>query len=136
MNDNIKIAESIAEKLNFNTIREFLVKPLDPVKVKKEFTVPVPAKEQKGKDENGIDAIDFNETKTEVKEVDSDYRKGIVIKVPYDYTKWDESEKVKSMPIHVGDTIIFPAKSARIFDLFKDSALVREYDIVAVETNA
>ena len=69
--------------------------------------------------------------KKEVKEVDSDYLTGIVLKVPYRYTKWMENEKSYDLPpIHVGDTIFYKARHFEYFDLVKDSHLVRQFDII------
>jgi hypothetical protein len=106
-----------------------LVKPLDPVKVKKEFSTPVAKGEPKA-DENGIEAQDFDEVKTEVKEVNSDYRRGIVLKQPvwYPADEMKENEIIKT-----GDVVLFRDTTGAFFDLVKDSKLIRLYDIVAVE---
>ena len=126
--DQAPVAEVIENKIPYEMLDNFLVKPLDSIKVKKEFKVPV-AKDEKV-DENGIKAKDFDEVKTEVREVDSDYRKGVVIKIPFSYK---QSHELKE--INVGDIIIFrdSPMSAINFDLLKDSKLVRYYEIVAVE---
>lgn len=126
------LANSISEKIPYEFSRVFLVKPLPVEKVKKEFTVPV----EKGKttDDNGVEAVNFSETKTEVKEVDSDFMKGIVLKVPHDYMNQMKyiDDKLKPIEINVGDTLIF-RRSNRYFDLVKDTRLVEIYDIIAVE---
>ena len=70
--DQSELAESVAEKIKYEFFDHFLVKPLDPVKVKKEVS-KLPNKKPV-KDENGIEAVDVDEVETEVKEVDSDYR--------------------------------------------------------------
>lgn len=59
--------------------------------------------------------------KTHTKEVESDFAKGIVLSIP---TSTDST-------IKVGDTIVYPKKFAKDFDLFKDSQLVKPYDVVA-----
>ena len=132
--DQSPLAESIAEKIAYEFIDSFLVKPLDPVKVKKEFSTPVDTTIRK--DENGVEAQDFEEVAKEVKEVDSDYRKAVVIKTPYSYNKFvdDESNEDKNMyKINVGDVVIFRDVMGRPFDLVRDSRLIRYFDIVAVE---
>lgn len=122
--DQSELAKDISSKIPYEFTDSYLVKLLDPIKVKKEFQVPVPKDEKPKKDENGIEAVDFEETRTEIKEVDSDYRKGVVLKVPY----IDTMHQIK-----VGDVIVFRDATTRFFDLLKDSKLVRSYDIVAVE---
>lgn len=122
--DQSELATDVASKIPYEFTDCFLVKLLDPIKVKKEFQVPVPKDEKPKKDKNGIEAVDFEETRTEIKEVDSDYRKGVVLKVPY----IDTMHQIK-----VGDVIVFRDATTRFFDLLKDSKLVRSYDIVAVE---
>lgn len=126
MIDQRELAESVAEKIKFKFFDYFLVKPLEPVKVKKEFSKPV----SKGtsKDDTGVEAQDFDEVETEVKEVDSDYRKGIVIKCPTYY----EDPGVKKN-INVGDVVIFRDAAGLRFDLVKDSRLLRLYDILGIE---
>lgn len=132
--DQSELANSVAEKIPYEFIDSFLVKLLDPIKVKKEFQVPVSKDDKPKKDKNGIEAVDFEETKTEVKEVDSDYRKGVVLKVPYSYTAQLTDEKLSYIPtIKVGDIVLFRDVATRYFDLLKDSKLIKQYDIVAIE---
>lgn len=131
-NDNAKIAESLSEKINYEFVRNFLVKPLDPIMIKKEFETPIPSKTEPTKDENGIEATDFEEVKKEIKEVESDYRKGIVLKVPVEYTRQMNDEKFPATPIAVGDTIVYRARSAYGFDLLKDSQMIDAYSIIAI----
>lgn len=133
MEEKDKLVESVSEQINLNTIRQFLVKPLDPIMVKKEFSKPIPADKQKGKDKDGVDAVDYDKVETEIKEVESDYRKGVVLKVPFEYGEQMKSEAFPTLPIHVGDTIIYNAHAGKWYDLLKDSVLVSPYDIVGVE---
>ena len=86
--DQSQLAEDVAKKIRYEFKDKFLVKPLDPVMVKKEFT-KLPENKQAVTDENNIEAVDIAEddVKTEIKEVEADYRKGVVLKVPYDYQK-------------------------------------------------
>ena len=75
--DQAILAEDLSKQIKYSFLDFFLVKPLDPIKVKKEFSKPVPTGTP-AKDENGIEAQDFDSVETEVKEVDSDFRRGIV----------------------------------------------------------
>lgn len=127
--DQSALAESVANGVKYEFPDFFLVKPLDPIKVKKEFSKPVSDGKPK-KDKNGVEAQDFDKVETEVKEVDSDYRRGIVIKCPL---YWENREKPESWDITVGDTVIFRETAGLRFDLLKDSRLLRQYDIIGIE---
>lgn len=128
--DQSVLAEDVASKIKYQFLDYFLIKPLDPIKVKKEFSKPVDAK--LSKDEDGIEAQDFDKVETEVKEVDSDYRKGIVLKCPLYYENSDNDVK-KYQYIKIGDTVIFREAAGLRFDLLKDSRLIRQYDILGIE---
>ena len=125
--DQSELAESVAKSIPYSFFDFFLVKPLDPIKVKKEVTKPVAKSEAKA-DENGVEAKDFDEVETEVQEVNSDYRKGVVIKCP---TYCDEPNA--KMHANVGDIVIFRDAAGLRFDLLKDSRLLRLYDILGIE---
>ena len=125
--DQSELAESVAKSIPYSFFDFFLVKPLDPIKVTKEFSKPVSDSAPK-KDENGVEAQDFDKVETEVKEVDSDYRKGVVIKCP---TYYDEPGA--KMHAQVGDIVIFRETAGMRFDLIKDSRLLRLYDILGFE---
>ena len=63
-NDNLTIdqtplAESVSLKIEYNFLDNFLVKQLDPIKVKKEFSKPV-SNNKPNVDENGIKAVDYD----------------------------------------------------------------------------
>lgn len=125
--DQSQLAESVASKIEYNFTDAFLVKLLDPIKVKKEFSKPVdnmPAK----KDKDGIEAVDFDKVETEVKEVESDFRKAVVIKTPLSLEHKDNIP----YEIKVGDVVLVRNMRGEYFDLLKDSKLVHYYDIVAV----
>lgn len=128
--DQSVLAEDVASKIKYQFLDYFLIKPLDPIKVKKEFSKPVDTKLTK--DEDGIEAQDFDKVETEVKEVDSDYRKGIVLKCPLYYENSDNDVK-KYQYIKIGDTVIFREAAGLRFDLLKDSRLIRQYDILGIE---
>lgn len=126
MKDDHKIAEDLNKKVTYTFIRQFLVKPLPLKKVKKEFSTPV-TKDVTKKD--GVEAADYDDVKVETKEVDSDWREGVVIKVPVEYQKLIDNKTAES--IIPGDTIVYRDKYAQYFDLYKDSQLISPYDIIA-----
>ena len=131
-NDNLTIdqtplAESVSLKIEYNFLDNFLVKQLDPIKVKKEFSKPV-SDNKPNVDKNGIKAVDYDKIETEVKETDSDFRKGIIIKIPMSY----ERMETKPYDFKIGDVILFKDSRAGYFDLLKDSRLLNYYDIVAI----
>lgn len=132
--DQTQLAESIAEKLDMEFSRDFLVKPLEPVMIKKEFTKPVATDNKPKTDENGIEAVDYDKVETEIKEVESDFRKGVVLKIPTEYIAQRADEKYGSAipEIKVGDIIYYPARTGRWFDQVKDAQMIRLFDIVAV----
>lgn len=131
MNDTIDqkdLANSVAEKIKYEFFDYFLVKPLDPVKVTKEITKPV-STGTPVEDANGIVAEDYNNVEKEIVEVDSDYRKGVVIKKPLFYTKHENEQ----LNVEVGDIVVFHAIGVKYFDLVKDTMLIKQYNIVAIE---
>ena len=131
--DQSVLAQDVSSKISDDFVDTFLVKPLDVIKVKKEFTKPVSEKPAT-KDENGIEAIDYDKTETEVKEVDSDFRKGVVLKVPMSYAAQINDDKTNYIAkIKVGDIVVFKDRCGAYFDLLKDSRLIRYYDIIAIE---
>ena len=122
--DQSVLANDISNKIGYKFRNQFLVKPLDPVMVNKEFSKPI-AKENR-KDEEGIEATDYDEVETEVKSVPSDYRRGVVIKVPAEY-------KSDNFEIEIGDIILYKDRTAQWFDLCKDTQLVDMYAIIGIE---
>lgn len=130
--DQSQLAEDLSSKIKYDFRNLFLVKPLDSVKVKKEFTEPVAKDSAPKKDKDGVEAVDYDEVKTEVKEVDSDYTRAVVLKLPYEYTHPYDA-KIQQMEIHLGDVVIYKSRRSMDFDLLKDSQLVALYDIIAVE---
>nr|DAE46273.1 MAG TPA: mHsp60, mHsp10, Mitochondrial, Chaperonin, Complex, Symmetric [Caudoviricetes sp.] len=123
-----QLAESVAEKIPYTFHDCFLVKPLDKIMVKKEVTELPNSKPVK--DENGVEAVEGT-PKTEVKEVESDYQQGIIIKIPSTYKETEN----KLMSIKIGDIILYKQTRTMPFDLLKDSRLIRYFDIVAVKND-
>ena len=58
------LAQDISDKIVFSFYDFFLVKPLDPIKVKKEFSKPI-AKDDV-KNTNPTDIIDYDKVETEI----------------------------------------------------------------------
>lgn len=132
--DQTQLAEDLSSKIKYSFRQHFLVKPLDPVKVKKQFSEPVAKNSKPTTDKDGVEAVDYDEVKTEIKEVDSDYTRAVVLKLPYDYTHPMANTNIQQMPINIGDIIVYRSmRGPMYFDLLKDSQLVSLYDIVAVE---
>ena len=98
-----KVLETVVNGIKYTMLKDVLVKPLEPVMVTKEITEQIPTGEV---DEDGFNKYD---TQTETKEVESEYSTGVVLKIPTCLTEF-----------------------AKDFDLFKDSQLVKPYDIIAV----
>ena len=113
-------------------LKDVLVKPLEPVMVTKEITEQIPTGEV---DEDGFNKYD---TQTETKEVESEYSTGVVLKIPTCLTECEYKvgqflfKKQQPSQLPIGDTIVYNKKFAKDFDLFKDSQLVKPYDIIAV----
>lgn len=126
--DQSQLAESVAEKIPYTFHDCFLVKPLDKIMVKKEVTELPNNKPVKDKD--GVEAVEGT-PKTEVKEVESDYQQGIVIKIPSTYKETEN----KLMSIKIGDIILYKLTRTMPFDLLKNSRLIRYFDIVAVKND-
>ena len=118
--DQDKVLDDVINKIEYTMIKDILVKPLETPKVMKHIVEQIPT-----------DKIDeetkatIYETKESDKEVDSAFRKGIVLRLP--------SNMPDNSPIEVGDIVVFPYKFSIDFDLFKDSQLVKPYDVVAIE---
>lgn len=128
--DQSELAKSVSDQIKYQFLDYFLVKPLDPIKVKKEVSVPVTDEDPK-KDKNGVEAKDFDDVKTEVVEVDSDYRKAVVIKLPVYYENNKDYDPTTA--IKAGDIVIIREAAGLRFDLIKDSRLVRLFDILGIE---
>lgn len=115
-----KILETVINNLEYTITKDILVKPLEAIKIVKTITEPKPTgkKDAEGNEEYEIESKEM--------EVESDFAKGIIISLPttaavkdgYDY--------------NLGDVIVYPKKFAKEFELFKDSMLVKPYDVVAL----
>ena len=117
--DQDKVLDDVINKIDYTMIKDILVKPLDTPKVMKHIVEQIPTDKV---DEETKATI--YETKESDKEVDSAFRKGIVLRLP--------SNMPDNSPIEVGDIVVFPYKFSIDFDLFKDSMLVKPYDVIAL----
>lgn len=114
-----QVLSDVVSKITWSMLKDVLVKPLPPIMVTKEITKQIP---------NGkVDAEGFNEydVETEMKEVESDWATGVVLKLPVNLSNTNVDFKP-------GDTVVYNKKFAMGFDLFKDTVLVKPYDIIAV----
>lgn len=114
-----KVLETVLEGLKYIPLKDVLIKPLPPIKLTKEVTEAV------GTGEKDVDGYEKFDTKTETKEVESEWREGIILTIP-EHIKEDTT-----LGFSVGDTVVYNKKFAKEFDLFKDSVLVKSYDIIA-----
>lgn len=129
--DQAPVAKTISEHIKYDFFDFFLVKPLDPIKVTKKFSKPV-GNGVLTKDENNVEAEDFDKVETEIKEVDSDFMTGIVLKAPMYYANSEDTLGVNEARINIGDKILYKASSGLWFDLVKDSKLLRRYEIIGI----
>ena len=113
-----KILTTVVDNLKYNFEKDILVKPLAPIMIERTVTEQIP-NGKKDKDGNNL-----YDTKEEKKQVESDFGRGIILALPTVY----------SGSAVVGDTVVYPKKFVKEFDVFKDSLLVKPYDIVAIET--
>lgn len=112
--EDLLLKETI-EKIEYTLFKDVLVKTLSPIRVEKPITEQIPTGEL---DEMGYQKYD---TKTEIKEVDSDWSIGVVLQIP---------ESCGEQPFKVGDTILYKNRMAQDFDLMHSTQLVRPYDII------
>lgn len=114
---NEKLAEIVSSGLIYEMTKDVLIKPLDVIKIKKVVNTPVETEEL---DEDGKKLMAMEEKEVDV---DSMFRSGIILSLPSGVS-YDETLKV-------GMEVVYPFKYSIDFDLFKDSVLVKPYDIVA-----
>lgn len=108
----------VLDGLNYSMTKDILVKPLEPIKIKRVINVPVETDEV---DEDGTKLMAMEQKETEI---DSSFRSGIVLALP--------SGAAYDGALTVGMKIVYPHKYSIDFDLFKDSVLVKPYDVVAI----
>ena len=113
------IAQSINDGLKYSFLKDLLVKPLPVQMIDKVVTTQIPTGET---DEAGFNLY---ETKEEIKSEEADYREGIVISLP---STLDPS----TLGFGIGDTVVFHKRYPAYFDLFRDSMIIKPYDVIAV----
>ena len=116
--DQTQLAESIAGKIPYDMQRDILIKELPPIMLKQKVKKPV-IKEVA--DEEGLPINEYDSFTEEEQEVPSNFRTGIILKLPKDVTQYT-----------VGMTILYNFRSTMSFDLLPDAKLIRPYDILAI----
>lgn len=118
---NETLASYVSDNIHYTMRKDVLIKPLEPIMVKKEFSTPVVKDTVK---EEGETINEYDDVKKEIKEVESNFSRGIVLKVPASDTEWD---------FKVGNIVIYNKRFSVDFDILKNSVLVKPYDIIAIE---
>ena len=121
--DNVTLANIVADKVNYEFANMVLVKPMDVEMVFKTLTVPEDSGE---KDEEGEPVMQMT-----IKQIETEslLRKGVVLATPASFKATEGKEGM--LVLNVGDIVVYPNKRSIDFDLFKDSALVPYYEILA-----
>jgi len=125
MNDNQKILDSIKAKIQFEPIDDrVLVKPLKQKMIKKTFKVPAEKPED-------LNAAEQTEQKMvdEVREVPINCSLGVILKIGRS-TNSDGS--FVKLPFKEGDTVVFQTNAGMPFELFKNSRLLKRYEILGL----
>ena len=115
---NEVLLDIVKERLNYRMVKDILVKPLDPIKLKRITNVPVKTDEL---DEEGQPVMTMEQKEIEV---ESNFREGIILALP--------TNAAYDTNLVVGMKVAYPHKYSIDFDLFKDSVLVKPYDIVSI----
>jgi len=119
--DRKQILASIQGKIKFAPIDDrILVKPLKQVTMKKKITVP-DDEANKGKNPHE----DVMETKVINKSVPANHQLGVVLKK-------GTSVGACQVPFEEGDVVVYPVNAGVDFELFKDSRLLKRYEIVGI----
>lgn len=116
-----KVLETVINDIKFVFEKDVLVKPLEPIMVTKEVTIPIPT------GEIGKDGFEIYDTKAETKEIESEYAKGIILAMPANM----DHVGIK-YSFSLGDTVVYSNKFAKDFDLYKTSKLIKPYDVIAI----
>lgn len=121
-----KLLEDVVNSIPYDSIKHVLVKPLDPIQVQREIVKPTGEFEDVV-DDNGVKSA-VEKFDTVVETVDSGWRTGIVLQIPKYLSEGETKPAFK-----IGDIVVFPARTASYFDLFKDSMFINSYDVVAIK---
>lgn len=129
MIDNKKIAGDIAAKLTFVPADDrILIKPLKPITVVKELPV---APQSMPKSLDDAEAPENEVKKYEKRKTEANVQKGIVIKLGPDYSNPEVPERLKG--IEIGDVVYYSRNGGQPFEAFKDSRMLRRYEVLAIE---
>lgn len=119
-----EMAQDLSKKVPYEPADDrILVKPLKPTMIMKEF--PIQPKEQPKDLEDGIPEA----TQWEKRKVEANTSKGVIIKLGSEYVNWDTEQRAKC-PYEVGDIVCYPRNAGIPFELFKDSRMLRKYEIL------
>jgi hypothetical protein len=115
--DNKKVVESL--DIPFEPCDSMvLIKPLPEIKVEKEFTeYDKEANEGRDTTVDGEEAI----MKTEVREVSANMQKGVVLAI--------DKAGLNPLGYEIGDIIVYPLNAGTDFDLYRDSKLLRSFEV-------
>lgn len=121
MKDNKALAQGIADKLAYVPSDDrILIKPLKQIMVTKELPV------EPNQLPKSVEEAEKEEVKFEKRQVPANMQKGVVIKMGPEYDK-------TPAPYGVGDVVVYPKGGGQAFELFKDSRMLRRYEVVAYE---
>lgn len=131
MIDTKKILDSIKDKILFEPIDDrVLIKPLKQKYVKKSFTVPVSKPDAAEVKTTEVETTEtLRETTEEVRDVLANCQLGVVLKMSKIY------EPTIKRPFSEGDIIVYPTNAGIPFELFKDSRLLKRYEILGLWFN-
>lgn len=119
--------KDIIEDLNIPFIpvdERVLIKPMKPIMITKTHDVIDEAKTKQPKGPKDIGKL---KTKTVTEEVEANLRVGVVLAIGEgDYKRTPD----KTIPYEIGDKVVYVHKAAMPFELFKDTVLVRKYEIL------
>lgn len=107
------VLQSVIDAIPYELFNDVLIKPLPTIKVTKDVTKPIWV-------EGKAEATEF-ETVSE--EVDALFQTGVVLTIP-------TNTNGQVFNFKVGDTVLFPRKAHVFFDLYRDTIIVKSYDII------
>lgn len=125
---NEVLLADVNARIPYTFIRECLVKPMPDEYVEKVIEEPTFTGVVDEKD-----GIPVSDVKEEVKKVKTDYKKGVLLKVPTGHKWIDTKGEImhEDLVPKAGDIVVYLRPAARHFDLFRDTELVNPFNIVA-----
>lgn len=125
MTDTKKILASITGKILFEPIDDrVLIKPLKQKMVKKTITVPVKPIVDRTTADKAEETV--QEQKQEVIDVPANCSLGVILKLG------NTGALSAVLPFAEGDIIVYPTNAGMAFELFKDSRLLKRYEILGL----